>query len=99
LSNAGLIDYFEMILSAEAVRRFKSAAETYRMAAEELGVDIGDIRLVAAHDWDIAGALRAGCAAAFIARLGKVLGPSAEQPDIVGKDLREVTDQILEKEL
>jgi 2-haloacid dehalogenase len=99
LSNAGLIDYFEMILSVEAVRRFKPAAETYRMAAKELGVDIGDIRLVAAHDWDIAGALRAGCAAAFIARPGKVLGPSAEQPDIVGKDLREVTDQILEKEL
>jgi 2-haloacid dehalogenase len=86
-------------LSVEAVRRFKPAAETYRMAAKELGVDIGDIRLVAAHDWDIAGALRAGCAAAFIARPGKVLGPSAERPDIVGKDLREVTDQILEKEL
>jgi 2-haloacid dehalogenase len=99
LTNAELIDYFEIILSVEAVRRFKPAAETYRMAAKELGVDIGDIRLVAAHDWDIAGAMRAGCTAAFIARPGKVLGPSAERPDIVGKDLREVTDQILEKEL
>lgn len=99
LTNAGLIDYFEVILSVEAVRRFKPAAEVYRMAAQELGVDIGDVRLVAAHDWDIAGALRAGCAAAFIARPGKVLGPSAEQPDIIGKDLREVTDQILEMEL
>lgn len=98
LTNAGPVDYFEQVLSVEAVRRFKPAAETYRMAARELGVEISNIRLVAAHDWDIAGALRAGCAAAFVARPGMVLSPSTEQPDIIGKDLREVTDQILEVE-
>lgn len=99
LTNAGLIDHFEQVLSVEAVRAFKPAAETYRLAATKLGVEIRDIRLVAAHDWDIAGALRAGCAAAFIARPGMVLGPMAERPDIIGKDLREVTQQILEIEM
>lgn len=99
LTNAGLIAYFERVLSVEAVRRFKPAPETYRMAAERLGVEIDQIRLVAAHDWDVAGALRVGCAAAFIARPGMVLGPSAERPDIIGKDLREVTNQILEVEV
>jgi 2-haloacid dehalogenase len=99
LTNAGLIGYFECVLSVQAVRRFKPAPETYRMAAKRLGVEIDQIRLVAAHDWDIAGALLAGCAAAFIARPGMVLGPSAERPDIIGKDLREVTDQILEVEV
>ena len=69
------------------------------MAAERLGVEIDQIRLVAAHDWDVTGALRVGCAAAFIARPGMVLGPSAERPDIIGKDLREVTNQILEVEV
>jgi 2-haloacid dehalogenase len=97
LTNAGLLDYFEQVLSVEAVRRFKPAAETYRMAAKKLGVETSRIRLVAAHDWDIAGALRAGCAGAFIARPGMVLGPLAERPDIIGRDLREVTDQILGK--
>ncbi len=95
LVNAGLRGFFERVLSAEAVRRFKPAAETYHMASRELGVETGDILLVAAHDWDIAGALRAGCAAAFIARPGMVLGPLDERPDIVGQDLREVADQIL----
>ena len=99
LTNVGLIDCFERVLSVEAVRRFKPAPETYRMAAERLGVEIDQIRLVAAHDWDVAGALRVGCAAAFIARPGMVLGPSAERPDIIGKDLGEVTDQILEVEV
>jgi 2-haloacid dehalogenase len=97
LTNAGLVDFFEQLLSVEAVRRFKPAAETYRMAARKLGVETGDIRLVAAHDWDIAGALRAGCSGAFIARPGMVLGPLAERPDVIGADLRQVTDQILEE--
>jgi len=35
------------------------------MVAERLGVGTGELRLVAAHAWDIAGALHAGCAAAF----------------------------------
>ena len=95
LTHAGLLDFFEQVLSVEAVRRFKPAAETYRMAASELGVEMSEIRLVAAHDWDVTGALRAGCTAAFVARPGMVLGPLAERPDITGRDLREVADQIL----
>ena len=51
--------------------------------------------LVAAHSWDVAGALRAGCAAAFVARPGMVLDPLVERPDVVGGDLREVADRIL----
>ena len=95
LTHAGLIDYFDRVLSVDAVRRFKPATETYRMAARELGVDASDLRLVAAHDWDVAGALRAGWAAAFVARPGMVLGPLSEQPDIVGRDLHKVVGQIL----
>ncbi|MCA1553699.1 MAG: haloacid dehalogenase type II, partial [Chloroflexi bacterium] len=52
-------------------------------------------RLVAAHDWDVFGALRAGCAAAFVAREGKVLNPLAPPPDVIGKDVREVAQQII----
>jgi len=79
----------------DTVPQFKLVTETYRMAARELGVEASDLRLVAAHDWVVAGALRAGWAAAFVARPGMVLGPLSERPDIVGGDLREVVDQIL----
>jgi 2-haloacid dehalogenase len=99
LTHAGLADYFEQILSADMVRRLKPAPEPYRMAAEHMGVPISEVRLIAAHAWDVAGALRAGCAAAFIARPGMVLDPLVERPDIVGADLREVADQILAVEL
>jgi 2-haloacid dehalogenase len=96
MENSGLRDYFEQILSADSVKRLKPAPEPYRMAAESLGVEVGQVRLVAAHAWDVAGAMRAGCAAAFVARPGMVLDPLAERPDVVGADLREVADRILE---
>jgi 2-haloacid dehalogenase len=95
LTNAGLIEAFDQVLSVDAVRQFKPAAVTYGMAARELGVAMSDLLLVAAHDWDIAGALSAGWAAAFVARTGMVLGSLSEPPAIVGKDLREIVDQIL----
>jgi 2-haloacid dehalogenase len=98
MANSGLRGYFEKILSADAVRRLKPAPEPYRMAAESLGVEVGEVRLVAAHAWDVAGALRAGCAAAFVARPGMVLDPLVERPEVVGADLREVADSILEIE-
>lgn len=95
LENAGLSDRFEQILSADSVKRLKPAAAPYRMAAQSLGVEAGDVRLVAAHAWDVAGAQRAGCAAAFVARPGMVLDPLAPTPEVVGSDLEVVTDRII----
>ena len=99
IDNSGLREYFEQVLSADAVKRLKPAPEPYHMAAERLGVEIGQIRLVAAHAWDVAGAIQAGCAAAFVARPGMVLNPLFERPDVVGADLREVADGIIEVEV
>lgn len=98
IDNSGLRDYFEQVLSADAVKRLKPAPEPYHMAAEHLKVETGQVRLVAAHAWDVAGAMRAGCAAAFVARPGMVLNPLFERPDVVGYDLREVVDGILKVE-
>ncbi len=98
MQNAGLIDLFEHVLSADEVKSLKPAAEPYRMAAERFGVPISEVRLVAAHAWDVAGAMSAGCKAAFVARPGMVLDPLQTQPDIVGQDLREVATKIIAAE-
>jgi 2-haloacid dehalogenase len=99
LTNAGLREFFEQVFSADEVKRLKPAPEPYRMTAERMGVSIQQVRLVAAHAWDIAGAMRAGCAGAFIARPGAVLDPTAPRPDVIGADLRELTEQIIQFEL
>jgi 2-haloacid dehalogenase len=96
--NAGLTEFLEAILSADAARRLKPTPEPYQLAAKTLGVEPKEIRLIAAHAWDVAGALRAGCAAAFVARPGMVLDPLAARPDIVGADLSAVAAQIIDME-
>jgi 2-haloacid dehalogenase len=98
IDNAGLRELFEQVLSSDTVKRLKPAPEPYRLAADSLGIGINEVRLVAAHAWDVAGALRAGCAAAFVARPGMVLNPLVERPDVVGADLQEVAKQIIEVE-
>lgn len=98
IQNSGLGELFEKVLSADTVGRLKPAPEPYRMAAESLGVGMGEVRLVAAHGWDVVGAMRAGCAAAFVARPGKVIFPTAPPPDVVGADLREVAEGIIAAE-
>ncbi|CAN5872602.1 hypothetical protein BH23ACT11_BH23ACT11_30900 [soil metagenome] len=85
-------------MSADTVQRLKPAPEPYRMAAEKLGVETANIRLIAAHAWDVAGALRAGCAAAFVGRPGKVRDPLVEGPDVIGDDLLEVAEKIISVE-
>lgn len=98
LRYANIRDYFEQVLSADSVRRLKPAPEVYRMAAEKLGVAVGDMRLIACHAWDISGALHAGCAAAFVVRQGMVFDPLVPQPDVVGMDLRDAAYRILRAE-
>ena len=96
LKNSNLTDYFEEQFSVDSVKAFKPAAEVYQMSAKKLGIPAEQIRLVAAHDWDVVGALNAGCAAAFIARNGKVLNPLFPKPDIVGLDLVDVAEKIIQ---
>ena len=95
LDHAGLDGFFEQMLSVEPVGLFKPAAETYQYAAEQLDVHIGEILLVAAHDWDITGAIRAGARGAFIARPGMLLGDLSERPDFIVPDLGAFADELL----
>jgi 2-haloacid dehalogenase len=94
LRNAGIADRFDAILSADQVQALKPRREPYELVARTFGVGIGDVRLIAAHAWDVAGALAAGCRAAFVARPGMVLSPLGEQPDVVGADLAEVAAEL-----
>jgi len=98
MAYAKLQPLLERNFSVDTVRRFKPAPEPYRMVARELGTETEGLRMIAAHAWDVGGALQAGCAAAFVARPGKALFPLFPKPDVVGKDLREVSGAILAME-
>src|SRR3954447_9725040 len=95
LAHAGLTDRFDAILSADTVRALKPRREPYELAARTFSVSTAGVTLVAAHAWDVAGALAAGCRAAFVARPGMPRNPADPEPDFVGANLGEIADRIL----
>jgi 2-haloacid dehalogenase len=99
LSAAGIRELFDQVISAVQVRRLKPAREPYAAVADACGTTLGEVRLVAAHWWDIAGALVAGCKAAFVARPGAVLSPVSPRPDIVEPDVAAVVRRVLETDV
>jgi len=95
LAFAGIVDLFEHVISADEVHQLKPGPKPYHLVAERCGVPIEDVRLVAAHAWDVTGAMAAGARAAFVARPGMVPSPLGPQCDIVGRDIAEVADALL----
>jgi 2-haloacid dehalogenase len=94
LQHAGLLDRFGLVLSVEEVRRFKPTPEPHLMAADRLGVAPSELRLVTAHEWDVWGAIRAGCEAAYVARSG-VPFALRRPPPIMGPDLSAAAQEIM----
>lgn len=87
LTNAGIIDRFEIVVSVEDAGRFKPDPAPYRLALERSGVAPSDALMVAAHDWDIIGARAVGIPGAFIARPGVMWTVPHEPAEIVVSDI------------
>ena len=99
LQAAGLADLFERQFSAEAVRRYKPAHESYQMVAKALAVELSELCMIAAHPWDAASARLAGCSAALIARAGVApfILSGLPQPQWVAPSLDEIATRLVEK--
>jgi len=96
LSHSGTIDLLDDVLSADEVKQLKPGPRPYRLVAERVAVPLSHVRLVAAHAWDVSGALAAGARAAFVARPGMVLSPLGPRPDVEGTDLASVAESLME---
>jgi len=93
--NAGLLDYFDERLSIEDLGKFKPHADAYDWAARKMNIKPSESLLVAAHGWDIAGALWAGWRGAFISRPGAQLYPLAVKPEINESNLELVANKLI----
>ncbi|SLN13313.1 (S)-2-haloacid dehalogenase 4A [Roseivivax jejudonensis] len=99
LERTNLARYFERSFSVNDVGYFKPAPKTYRLVAEQLGVEMSDMCLVACHFWDTLGAQAAGCTSAFVKRPGnaELLASGVPVPDIIADDMHELVQKIIEK--
>lgn len=87
IENAGLHSLIQRVISVDEVGRFKPDPGPYEHAAEVMEVQMNQTMLVAAHDWDVAGALKAGAGAAFLERPGAVWSLPTPRPELVVPDV------------
>jgi 2-haloacid dehalogenase len=98
LQAAGLGELFEQQFTAEMVRRYKPARETYQMVAHAMEIELSELCMIAAHPWDLIGARSAGCSAALIKRAGvaPLIVPGLQQPQIAAPTLTEIAAQLIQ---
>ena len=96
MENAGLHTFLRRVISVEEVGRFKPAPEPYQHAADVMGVELADMMLVAAHDWDCAGAVAAGAQSAFVQRSDVVWSLPGEPPELVVDDIAGLADALID---
>ena len=94
LAHAGLSTLMDELLTVEQVGKFKPATQVYLLAAERFGVDPERMLMVAAHDWDIAGAAKAGCQTAFITRPGISWSLPGTPPGMVAVDIVGLAEEL-----
>lgn len=96
IKNAGLISFFDEIISVEETGSFKPDPNVYKFAANVLGESVENLCLVATHDWDTHGALSVGLNAAYINRTDTPYHPFYLKPDIQSNTMDGIVDQIVE---
>ena len=94
MRHADLAPLFDEVMSVDEAGALKPAPEVYQFAISRLGLPADAVWMVAAHGWDIAGAMRVGLRGAFVARPGKSPDPFA-QPHLAANDLVELAQKII----
>lgn len=90
----GLISYFDNILSAETVKKYKPAKEVYQWALQKMSATAENALLATTHGWDISGAQNVGLKTAYIKQPRRMLYPLAPVPDFVCNNLEELAELL-----
>jgi 2-haloacid dehalogenase len=96
--NAGLRDLIQAVYSADEVRLLKPAPEPYHHVLDSQQASPADTVLIAAHDWDVAGAAAAGLRTAFISRDGRAPLPASTSPDISATSLQAIAAELINQQ-
>jgi 2-haloacid dehalogenase len=95
LDRAGLRTYLREVLSTQAVRAFKPAPWTYRWGCEKVDSPPERTALLAAHSWDVHGAIRAGLVGALATRLEGWVPDVVDRPHVTAERLDDTVIRLL----
>lgn len=91
VSNAGLTDRFQAILSVDAVRSYKPDPRVYQLGVDAVGATAAQVLFVSSNGWDAAGARAFGLRVAWVNRAQAPTERLGFPPDLVVPDLSALT--------
>jgi 2-haloacid dehalogenase len=92
---AGLRAYLRGVFSAEEISSFKPPARVYDWACRTVDCPRERVALVAAHSWDVHGAVRAGLVGGLATRLEGRVPDIVERPHVAAERVDQVVDGLL----
>ncbi|MBB3086995.1 HAD-IA family hydrolase [Geodermatophilus sabuli] len=95
VERGGIAPLVERSMSSEVIRAWKPAREVYLWAAGVCDVAPERMALVAAHGWDVHGALRAGLGGAWFPRTERAYPGVYDPAALVAGDLAGAVDALL----
>lgn len=95
LDRAGLRGYLRGVFSAEEIASFKPPARVYDWACRQVDTPRARVALVAAHSWDVHGAVRAGLVGGLATRLEGRVPDVVDHPHVAAERVDLVVDGLL----
>jgi 2-haloacid dehalogenase len=95
LDKAGLRTYLRDVFSTERIHSFKPPARVYHWACQRVELAPEKVALVAAHSWDVHGAVRAGLIGGLATRLEGAVPDVVERPHVAAERLDAVVDRLI----
>jgi 2-haloacid dehalogenase len=92
--HCGLRQHFAALISVDAVRAYKTAADAYRLAIDAFGGAPSDYVLVSSNGWDVAGAGHFGFRTFWVNRSGAPIERLGLAPTGIGRSLAELPDWL-----
>lgn len=90
----GLVSYFEFVISAEQIKKYKPSRESYEAVSKKAGLAPSEILVATSRGWDLCGAVNAGMRTVFIQHGHRNLYPLAPEPIMKAKNLVELAQQL-----
>ena len=95
LHGAGLDDYFDVLLSADQARAYKTAPAVYELGPLTLGHPAAELLLVSSNGWDAFGAHWYGYRSFWVNRAAAPVDRLDGRPDGIGRTLNDAVDFAL----
>ncbi|MGQ0710251.1 MAG: haloacid dehalogenase type II [Rhodoferax sp.] len=92
LQSSGLEPLLDVVLSADAVRSYKTHPQVYALGPQALGLDAAEILFVSSNAWDALGATWFGYQTLWVNRSGQPFEELGTPPTHQGSSLRAVLD-------